>query len=171
MVTEHPAAALQTWVDDVSFDIHSRDPDFAAREALEAFRTLQHQMELAGLKLNTDKTGFLTSSKEAARALKALLREGDPEHYDVLRDLGVGLHGCPQATGHSDPQKVPEGQGQSGHHEPPPHRHGHPLPTPQRGDPCSDVLGSTGERTRPTKTTATPGFGSQRTASTTFWVS
>ena len=89
MVTEHPTAALQTWVDDVSFDIHSRDPDFAAREALGAFRTLQFQMEQAGLKLNADKTGFLTSSKEAARALKALLRDGDPAHYDVLRDLGV----------------------------------------------------------------------------------
>ena len=89
MVTNHPAANLQTWVDDVSFDIHSRDPDFAAREALNAFRTMKYQMEEAGLKLNTDKTGFLTSSKEAARALKALLTDSDPEHYDVLRDLGV----------------------------------------------------------------------------------
>ena len=76
-------------MDDVSFDIHSRDADFAAREALGAFRTLKTQVEGAGLKLNTDKTGFLTSSKEAARAVKALLQEGDPEHYDVLRDLGV----------------------------------------------------------------------------------
>lgn len=72
-----------------SFDIHSRDADFAAREALGAFRTLKYQMEEAGLKLNTDKTGFLTSSREAGRALKALLQEGDPEHYDVLHDLGV----------------------------------------------------------------------------------
>ena len=89
LVQDHPAVSLQTWVDDVSFDIHSRDADFAAREALGAFRTLQRQVEEAGLKLNTDKTGFLTSSKESARALKALLQEGDPDHYDVLRDLGV----------------------------------------------------------------------------------
>ena len=89
LVKAHPAASLQTWVDDVSFDIHSRDADFAAREALGAFRTLKWQMEQAGLVLNTDKTGFITSSKESAKALKALLQEGDPEHYDVLRDLGV----------------------------------------------------------------------------------
>ena len=89
LVQAHPAVALQTWVDDVSYDIHSRDADFAAREAIGAFRTFKWQLEQAGLRLNTDKTGFLTSSNEAAKALKALLQEGDPEHYDVLRDLGV----------------------------------------------------------------------------------
>lgn len=89
LVQAHPAVSLQTWFDDVSFDIHSREAEFAAKEAVNAFRTLKYQMEQAGLKLNTDKTGFLTSTKEAARALKALLQEGDPEHYDVLSDLGV----------------------------------------------------------------------------------
>ena len=80
---------LQTWVDDVSFNIKGTDPDYAAREAVMAFRTLQRHLNEAGLKLNTDKTGFLTSSKEAAKALDALLQPGDPQHHNVLRDLGI----------------------------------------------------------------------------------
>ena len=61
LVTAHPAVSLQTWVDDVSFDIH------AARE-VGAFRTLKYQMEQAGLKAeNTDKTGPHQSTCSPAR--------------------------------------------------------------------------------------------------------
>ena len=61
---QYPAVHLQTWVDDVSL--------------------------MSGLRLNPDKTGFITSSKEtAANALKGLLQPGDPAHYDVFRDLGI----------------------------------------------------------------------------------
>ena len=42
-----------------------------------------------GLKLNTDKTGFITSSKESAKALDALLQTDDPKHHNILRDLGI----------------------------------------------------------------------------------
>lgn len=38
--------SLQTWVDDVSFDIHNRDADFAAREAIGALRTLEKPSKL-----------------------------------------------------------------------------------------------------------------------------
>ena len=40
LVQTHPAVSLQTWVDDVSYDIQGRDPAYVAREALLAFRTL-----------------------------------------------------------------------------------------------------------------------------------
>ena len=89
LVQEHPAVLLQTWVDDVSYDIKGTDPEYAAREAVLAFRTLQRHLQAAGLQLNTDKTGFLTSSKEAGKALDALLQADDPQHHNVLRDLGI----------------------------------------------------------------------------------
>ena len=85
----HPAAALQTWVDDVSFDVCGTDPDYVAREAILAYRSLRDLLISAGLKVNTDKTGFISSSKETARALKTHLQEHDPQHHNVLRDLGV----------------------------------------------------------------------------------
>ena len=86
---EHPAVALQTWVDDVSYDICGSDPDYVAREAVLAYRTLREHLTQAGLKVNTDKTGFISSSKETAKALQILLTDQDPQHYNVLRDLGV----------------------------------------------------------------------------------
>ena len=69
LVQEHPAVQLQTWVDDVSFNMKGRDTDYVAREAVLAFRTLKRHLEASGLKINSDKTGFITSSKEAAKAL------------------------------------------------------------------------------------------------------
>ena len=89
LVLEHPAVLLQTWVDDVSYDIKGTDPDYVAREAVLAFRTLQANLAVEGLKLNTEKTGFITSSKESAKALDALLRQDDPKHHNILRDLGI----------------------------------------------------------------------------------
>ena len=89
LVREHPAVILQTWVDDVSYDIKGTDPEYVAREAVLAFRTLQSTLAAEGLKLNTEKTGFITSSKESAKALDAQLREDDPKHHNILRDLGI----------------------------------------------------------------------------------
>ena len=85
----HPAVAIQTWVDDVSYDVCGTDPDYVAREAILAYRSLRDLLTEAGLKVNTDKTGFLSSSKETARALKLHLTSEDPQHHNVLRDLGV----------------------------------------------------------------------------------
>ena len=85
LVQEHPAVLLQTWVD-VSFDIKGTDPKYAAREAVLAFRSLQRHLCAAG---NTDKTCFITSGKESAKALDALLQADDPQHHNVLRDLGI----------------------------------------------------------------------------------
>ena len=59
----HPAVA-------VSYDVCGTDPDYVAREAILAYRSLRDFLTEAGLKVNTDKTGFLSSSKETARALK-----------------------------------------------------------------------------------------------------
>ena len=86
---EHPAVQLQTWVDDISYGIKGSDPDYVAREAVLAFRTLKRHLEQAGLKINSDKTGFITSSKEAARALDNNLQPGETQHHNVLRDLGI----------------------------------------------------------------------------------
>ena len=60
-----------------------------SQEALQAYRNLRTALAQAGLRLNTNKTGLITSSKETATALKALLEPGDPSHYDVFRDLGI----------------------------------------------------------------------------------
>ena len=151
LVSDHPAVSLQTWVDDVSFDIHSRDADFAAREALGAFRTLKTQVEGAGLKLNTDKTGFLTSSKEAARAVKALLQEGDPEHYDVLRDLGGRLYGWSQETSSASQETVPQGQRQGWHSPSPSTSQRNSVSTSQRSSAPGDVVGCSSKWTGPHK--------------------
>ena len=97
LVQDHPAVLLQTWVDDVSFDIKGTDPDYVAREAVLAFRSLKTHVEAAGLKINSDKTGFISSSNEVGKALDANLQESDPKHYNVLRDLGI------DATNSSDP--------------------------------------------------------------------
>ena len=86
---QHPAVILQTWVDDISFDIRAKHPTYVAQEALQAYRNLRTALAQAGLRLNTNKTGLITSSKETATALKALLEPGDPSHYDVFRDLGI----------------------------------------------------------------------------------
>lgn len=85
----HTTVALQTWVGDVSFDIKGTNPDYVAREAVLAFRTLHGLLEEAGLKVNKDKTGFLTSSKESAKALQLNITEQDPQLYNALRDLGA----------------------------------------------------------------------------------
>ena len=93
LVQTHPAVSLQTWVDDVSYDIQGRDPAYVAREALLAFRALKAGLEAAGLVINTDKTGFITSAKEVSKELTMLLTPQNPAHYDVLRDLGVDATG------------------------------------------------------------------------------
>ena len=80
---------LQTWVDDVSFDIKGTDASYVAREAVLAFRSLKQHVEAAGLKINSDKTGFISSSKEVAKALDENLQDTDPKHFNVLRDLGI----------------------------------------------------------------------------------
>ena len=67
LVQTHPAVSLQTLVDDVSYDIQGRDPAYVAREALLAFRTLRAELEAASLRINTDKTGFITSTKEVSK--------------------------------------------------------------------------------------------------------
>ena len=146
LVKAHPAVSLQTWVDDVSFDIHSRDADFAAREAVGAFRTLKWQMEEAGLRLNTDKTGFLTSSKEAARARTALLQEGDPEHYDILRDLGVDSTAGRRRRVTQIRKRFLKGKGRVVHYAPPTNSSRHTLQTPQRSGASSDVVGGASQR-------------------------
>ena len=89
LVQDHPAVQLQTWVDDVSFDIKGTDADYVAREAVLAFRSLKKHVEAAGLKINSDKTGFISSSREVAKALDLNLQATDPKHFNVLRDLGI----------------------------------------------------------------------------------
>lgn len=63
--------------------------DMGGRCVLRQGQGLRPNLTQAGLRLNPDKTGFITSSKETAQALKGLLQPGDPAHHDVLRDIGV----------------------------------------------------------------------------------
>lgn len=57
----------------MSFDIRGRDPAYVAREGVLAFRTLRAELEAAGLCLNTDKIGFLTSAKEVSKEVDKFL--------------------------------------------------------------------------------------------------
>ena len=111
---QHPAALLQTWVDDVSFDVRGRDPIYVAQEALQSYRCLHEALTEAGLKLNTDKTGFITSSKETAVALKAILQPGDPELYDVFRDLGIDATAAKRRRVPQVRKRFTKGRGRAG---------------------------------------------------------
>lgn len=61
----HPSRTLKTWVDDLSFDIQS---GATSPPGLQGHGQSPSGSWL-GLQLNAQKTGFLTSSKEAKRAL------------------------------------------------------------------------------------------------------
>lgn len=78
LMQQHPAVVLQTWVDDVSFDIKGTDPTYVAREAILAFRTLRRLLEEAGLKINTDKTGFIASSRDAQKLCRLSCKTPTP---------------------------------------------------------------------------------------------
>lgn len=110
----HPAVALQTWVDDVSFDVVGTDPDFVAREAVMAYRSLNKLLTEAGLKVNTDKTGFISSSKETAKALQLNLTDQGPQHHNVLRDLGVDATAARHRRVAQTKKRFLKGQGRAG---------------------------------------------------------
>ena len=86
-----------------------------SREAILAYRTLNKLLTEAGLKVNTDKTGFISSSKETAKALQLHLTDQDPQQYhNVLRDLGVDATGARHRRVAQIKKRFLKGQGRAG---------------------------------------------------------
>ena len=77
------------WLDDVSADSLHASPDIAAGAAYEAFRVLKASLQAEGLVLSQEKTRFVAGTPRSAAALRQLLRPGDPDIVDVVKDLGL----------------------------------------------------------------------------------
>ncbi|CAE7264437.1 unnamed protein product [Symbiodinium natans] len=77
------------WLDDVSADSLHASPDIAAGAAYEAFRVLKASLQAEGLVLSQEKTKFVAGTPRSAAALRQLLRPGDPDIVDVVKDLGL----------------------------------------------------------------------------------
>ena len=77
------------WLDDVSADSLHASPDIAAGAAYEAFRVLKSSLQAEGLVLSQEKTKFVAGTPRSAAALRKLLRPGDPDIVDVVKDLGL----------------------------------------------------------------------------------
>ena len=82
-------AGLDTWVDDIGADFEDRRPGVVARQALTGYRVLAEGLRESGLKISKTKTGFLASTKEARKELRALLKPGEAKIFHSMRDLGV----------------------------------------------------------------------------------
>ena len=77
------------WLDDVSADSLHASPVIAAGAAYEAFRVLKSSLQAEGLVLSQEKTKFVAGTPRSAAALRKLLRPGDPDIVDVVKDLGL----------------------------------------------------------------------------------
>ena len=86
---EHPNIHLSSWVDDIGFDTHGRNPLQVATRAVEAYRDLHARLQHLGLRVNAKKTAFLATDKATDRELKALLQPHEPQVATVMRDLGI----------------------------------------------------------------------------------
>ena len=87
----HPEAHLSSWVDDVGFDLSGSTPMTVAKKAVQAYRDLHERLVL---KVNPQKTAFITTDKHTDKALRELLTPDDPPIQTVMRDLGVDHQGA-----------------------------------------------------------------------------
>ena len=97
----HPEAHLSSWVDDVGFDLSGSTPMTVAKKAVQAYRDLHERLVHLGLKVNPQKTAFITTDKHTDKALRELLTPEDPPIQPVMRDLGVD-HPTHQSTQQKD---------------------------------------------------------------------
>jgi hypothetical protein len=84
---------IDSWIDDVSIDVMSRDPAEAAFHSVEAYRRLRQGVEGQGLILSGAKTVFVASDAKTEACLKAFLKPGEPSVVQVTKDLGVDSSG------------------------------------------------------------------------------
>ena len=154
----HPAVALQTWVDDVSYDVSGTDPDCVAREAILPYRSLKDLLTAAGLKVNADKTGFISSHRAGSSA---------PQCPPGLRGR---CHSWTTPQDHPGQEEAAQGS-RTGRYpteiETAPQ---HWSPHPQKRHPPSDVVGGTGERTRPAKEAVHPCDGGSQSPIAAVWI-
>ena len=76
------------WLDNVSADSLHALPEKAAGAAYEAFRVLKSSLQAEGL-VSQQKTKFVAGTPRSAAALRQLLRPGDSNIVDVVKDLGL----------------------------------------------------------------------------------
>ena len=82
------------WIDDISIDTKSAIPHRVANQAKAIYRRLAAALGAGGHSISVKKTYFLASSKEAEKALKAILAEGEPQVRSVGVDLGMANSGA-----------------------------------------------------------------------------
>ena len=85
---------VDVWVDDVSVDLVSDNPEKLAAQTVEAFRLLKAIFKEPGLELSPHKSGFVVSHASVGRHIRRLVSDSDPEVHTVLKDLGVDSTGC-----------------------------------------------------------------------------
>ena len=89
----HPDIKADVWVDDISFDIIEDSPQRAAEKALQATRDLKRFLEEDELVMSVEKTGIVVNHKQIKNEITPLLRPGDPQVKDIMRDLGCDSSG------------------------------------------------------------------------------
>ena len=82
------------WIDDISIDTRSTIPHRVANQAKAIYRKLESALGAGGHSISVKKTYFLASSKEAEKALKAILSEDEPQVRSVGVDLGMANSGA-----------------------------------------------------------------------------
>ena len=100
----HPVAAtvqskratsnLDVWIDDMSLDSVHASAKQVATDAILLFRSLRSALEARGAKLSLEKTSFVASSSQAAKCLRAIREDTDPQVRAFARDLGVTSGGA-----------------------------------------------------------------------------
>ena len=90
----HEEAHVDTWVDDISFDIEGSNAKQVAQEAVQAFRDLQNELADIELTMNVKKTGFVCSTALVEKHLKEKLQPHEPQPMQLMRDLGVDSQGA-----------------------------------------------------------------------------
>ena len=89
----HPTAHVDTWVDDISCDLEGANAKHVAKEAVQAFRNLQTELNNIGLTMNAKNTGFVCSTALVEKHLKENLLSHEPQPMPLMRDLGVDSQG------------------------------------------------------------------------------
>ena len=89
LASKKSASNLDIWIDDLTLDSINKSPMQVASDSLSLFRGLKQDLESKGAQISISKTCFVASSTEAAKALRKILDDSDPEVKPMNRDLGI----------------------------------------------------------------------------------
>ena len=108
---KYPKASADVWVDDISMDFVGDEAHSVCKEALAAYDDIRRGLEDIGLQLSATKTGFLTSTAEAKRAVNLYRTDEQPKAHDLLKDLGLDSSGGRRRRIGSQQQRMLKGRG------------------------------------------------------------